>query len=153
MSPYSRPDLAKEYPLILSTGRRSVLYFHAEHRNIKALRELEPDPTIEIHPATAKPLGIQDGDWVWVESPNGKCKRKARYFTGLDPAWSRPPTAGGYGEEGRRLVRRLGGRDQPAHPGRNPGPVRVRGGQYKSILCKIYKADEGVEGIYQKETL
>jgi hypothetical protein len=27
------------------------------------------------------------------------------------------------------------------------------GGQYKSILCKVYRAEEGIEGIYQKETL
>jgi hypothetical protein len=27
------------------------------------------------------------------------------------------------------------------------------GGQYKSILCKVYRAEEGIEGIYQKESL
>jgi anaerobic selenocysteine-containing dehydrogenase len=154
LSPYSRPDLAKEYPLILSTGRRSVLYFHAEHRNIKALRELEPDPTIEIHPTTAQSLGIQDGDWVWVESPNGKCKRKARWFTGLDPrvvqashGWWLPEKKAedwfGVWEVGiNQLI-----------PDGTQAKCGFGGGQYKSILCKIYKADKGIEGIYQKETL
>jgi anaerobic selenocysteine-containing dehydrogenase len=154
LSPYSRPDLAKEYPLILSTGRRSVLYFHAEHRNIKALRELEPDPTIEIHPTTAQSLGIQDGDWVWVESPNGKCKRKARHFTGLDPrvvqashGWWLPEKKAedwfGVWEVGiNQLI-----------PDGTQAKCGFGGGQYKSILCKIYKADKGIEGIYQKETL
>ena len=52
-TPVSRPDLAKEYPLILSTGRRSPAFFHAEHRMIPWLREIDPDPVVEIHPDTA----------------------------------------------------------------------------------------------------
>jgi anaerobic selenocysteine-containing dehydrogenase len=53
-SPISTPDLYKEYPLILTTGRRSSAYFHSEHRMIPWLREIEPDPIVEIHPETAE---------------------------------------------------------------------------------------------------
>src|SRR5208283_4352505 len=71
-SPYSTPDLAKEYPLILGTGRRSFAFFHSEHRQIPWLREIDPDPIVEISPETAAKLEIRNGDWVWLENQLGK---------------------------------------------------------------------------------
>ena len=62
-TPISRPDLFEKYPLILSTGRRSPAFFHAEHRNIPWLRTLDPDPIVEIHPETARRYGISGGEW------------------------------------------------------------------------------------------
>ena len=52
------PELYKKYPLILTTGRRSPVFFHSEHRMIPWLRELDPDPIVEINPQTAKDLDI-----------------------------------------------------------------------------------------------
>ena len=48
----------------MMTGRRVGVMFHSEHRQIPWLREINPDPTIEIHPDTAKKYGIEDGNWV-----------------------------------------------------------------------------------------
>ncbi|MFC1640022.1 molybdopterin-dependent oxidoreductase [Gemmatimonadota bacterium] len=84
-TPVSRPDLAKEYPLIPSTGRRSAVFFNAEHRMIPWLRELDPDPTVEIHPNKAEDLGISNGDWVWVENWLGKQKFKAKVTIVVPP--------------------------------------------------------------------
>jgi anaerobic selenocysteine-containing dehydrogenase len=154
MSPYSTPELAKEYPLILSTGRRSVLFFHAEHRNIKSLRELEPYPVLEIHPDTARSLSIQDGDWVWVENPNGRCKRKAKYFPGIDPRVVQTPHGWWFPE--KRAEDLFGLWEVNVNqliPDETQAKCGFGGGQYKSILCKVYRAEEGIEGIYQKESL
>jgi len=85
-TPISQPELYKKYPLILSTGRRSPAYFHSEHRNIPWLREIEPDPLVEIHPDTAESLHIGDGEWVWVENWMGRCKLKAK-VTRVVPRW------------------------------------------------------------------
>ncbi|MBP2653569.1 MAG: putative molybdopterin oxidoreductase, associated with bss3 [Firmicutes bacterium] len=85
-TPVSRPDLAKEYPLILCTGRRSAAFFISEHRNIPWLRALDPDPIVEIHPKTARKLGIGHGEWVWVENWFGKCKLKAKVTLEV-PEW------------------------------------------------------------------
>ena len=84
-TPVSRPDLAKKYPLILSTGRRSFAYFNAEHRNIPWLREIDPDPTVEIHPDTAGSLGIGQGEWIWVENWLGRQKFKAKVTLAVLP--------------------------------------------------------------------
>jgi anaerobic selenocysteine-containing dehydrogenase len=78
MSPYSTPDLYEEYPLVLTTGGRSFLSFHSEHRQLPSLRRLHPDPLVTIHPATAAAAGIADGDMVRIENPLGACVQRAR---------------------------------------------------------------------------
>jgi len=84
-SPYSRPDLAKEYPFILITGGRHQPYYHSEHRHNEALRKMHPDPIMQIHPDTAKGLKIADGEWVWIETPWGKIEQRCCLFEGIDP--------------------------------------------------------------------
>jgi anaerobic selenocysteine-containing dehydrogenase len=85
-TPVSRPDLAEDYPLILSTGRRSPAFFHSEHRNIPWLRDIDPDPVLEIHPKTAKEHGIGNGEWLWVENWMGQARFKAK-LTLVVPTW------------------------------------------------------------------
>ncbi|MFC1946002.1 molybdopterin-dependent oxidoreductase [Chloroflexota bacterium] len=72
------PDLARQYPLVLTTGARTWAMFHSEHRQVPSLRRLNPDPLAEIHPETARPLNIADGDWVYLENQYGRCRQKAR---------------------------------------------------------------------------
>ena len=87
-SPLSTPELMKEYPLILISGKRHIAYFHSEGRQIPALRKLAPDPEVEIHPAAAKEANIKNGDWVWLETPKVKGERvkfKARITPNIHP--------------------------------------------------------------------
>jgi anaerobic selenocysteine-containing dehydrogenase len=76
-SPYSRPDLAKDYPLVLTTGKRQTGFFHSEFRGLPYLREVNPVPEVFINPETAKEYGVDHGDWVWVES--SPCGGRAPY--------------------------------------------------------------------------
>jgi anaerobic selenocysteine-containing dehydrogenase len=73
-SPVSRPDLAKDYPLVLSTGKRQPGYFHSEFRQMPLTRQLSPAPEAMMSRQTASEYGLKDGDWVWVETPptNGR---------------------------------------------------------------------------------
>ncbi len=84
-SPVSRPEMMEQYPYILITGARLPVFFHSEHRMLPWLREINPDPTVEIHPETAAKHGIKDGSWVFIESPRGRVKQRARLTTGIDP--------------------------------------------------------------------
>ena len=77
-SPVSTPDKMEEYPFVLTTGARTYCYFHSEGKQIPYLREMNPDPLIEINPEDALKHGIADGQWVEVESPFGKCVLKAK---------------------------------------------------------------------------
>lgn len=84
-SPVSAPALTRKYPFILITGGRHIAFFHSEGRQIDRLRRMCPDPVVEIHPKTAEKLGITNGQWVWIETPRGKVKQKAKFFKGIHP--------------------------------------------------------------------
>ncbi len=56
---------------------------------------------VEINPETAKELGIADGDLVWVESPVGKIKLRARHYSGAMPHVINIPLGQGHRAYGR----------------------------------------------------
>jgi anaerobic selenocysteine-containing dehydrogenase len=84
-SPTGTPDLLDKYPLVFFDTHASDVYNHGWLRNIPYLREVQPDPWIHIHPDTAMARGIEDGDWVIVESLYGWIKLKAVYVPGIRP--------------------------------------------------------------------
>jgi len=138
-SPYSNPQLSKSYPLIITSGSRAMPFFHSEGRQIKSLRKLNPDPIIEINPSTAKNLGVEDGDWVWIENSRGKIKQRARLTEGIHPSvvhsqhgWWFPekdPPEYGFKESNINLL--TGGMPYyDPHTGSE---------SWRSFLCKVYK--------------
>ncbi len=81
----------ERFPLYLNTYK---LMTHAEGRgaNVPWLQEVlgvhtgvKWESWVEIHPATAARLGIADGDPVWVESPLGRIRTRARLYPGAQP--------------------------------------------------------------------
>lgn len=140
-SPYSTPGLAKDYPLILTTGHRLYSFFHSAWTNVPAQRETEPYPFAVISPADAKARDILDGDWIIVSSPRGKIKVKARVShevgTGVvavpRPGWRDPcPELGlpGYGWQGANPNVLIPA--EPAEPHFGGSPM-------KSTLCQVAK--------------
>ncbi|GHT79409.1 dehydrogenase [Actinomycetota bacterium] len=75
VGPKTTPKLYEEYPLIMITGARTTSFFHSEHRQIPYLRQLTPDPWVQINPQTALENGISEGDWVWIENKVRKVAR------------------------------------------------------------------------------
>ncbi|MBN2094947.1 MAG: molybdopterin-dependent oxidoreductase [Candidatus Aenigmarchaeota archaeon] len=84
-SPISRPDLMKEYPLILTTGGRILEFFHSEGRQIPSLRKHHPDPVAQVNPETAKKYGVVDGSWIFIETLRGRIKQRARLTEDICP--------------------------------------------------------------------
>ena len=91
----------------------------------------------EINPETAKPLGIVDGDWVWVESLKGKIKARAKLYKGAMPDVVSIPFGEGHTSGGRWSN------------GLGENPYRLIGGDLDSLTgypakestrVKIYKA-------------
>ncbi|MHB8869666.1 MAG: molybdopterin-containing oxidoreductase family protein [Thermoleophilia bacterium] len=60
-----------EYPFVLVTGARKLLYMHSRFRNIARFRTAEPGPEVEMHPDDALHLGVGEGDRVTVRSRIG----------------------------------------------------------------------------------
>jgi len=149
-SPYSDPELAAQFPLILTTGARVPHFFHSEQRQIKKLRALHPDPLVYLHPQTAAEYGIVEGEWIWIWNNHGKCYYKASFNDTYDPrvlqcehAWWFPER--GHGDDP----------DDPAGPfgvfesncnNLVPLPAGVSGfgANYKAMICQIGKEEPAV---------
>jgi len=84
-SPLSTPELAEDFPYVLTTGARIPNFFTSEHRQLPKLRRIYRDPLVEINRATARRLDIRNGDWVWIETKRGKIKQRAKITDGIDP--------------------------------------------------------------------
>lgn len=76
-SPLSSPELLEKYPLILSTGNRDIYYTHGQFREIKYLKEKNPEPKAEIGPKTAAQYGIKEADDIVIETNRGAVRMKA----------------------------------------------------------------------------
>ena len=149
-SPVSRPDLLEHYPLILTTGSRTMPYFISNNRQIRSLRKLHPFPLVSMHPATGEKYGIREGDWVWIETLRGRITQKAKFLPEMDEdvvscemGWWYPEAgAPGYGwDESNANILTVGA---PPHD--------PEGGAYqlRALLCRIYpNPDCGIEERYQ----
>ena len=102
------------------------------------MRKLNPDPLVDINTGTAQKLGIKDGDWVWIESPRGRIKQRARLTDGIHPGvvsaqhgWWFPekePPEYGFTESNVNMITP----SEPCDP--HTGSM-----SWKAFLCKIYK--------------
>lgn len=128
-SAVNTPDIAKEYPLILTTGTRMVEYYHSQLRNIPSLREKAPEPLAQIHPDTAKDYAIADGQTVLVETRRGSIKIKARITEDIAPSVVSIPH--GWSEANANLLTDIG--EESCDP--------ISGfPSLKSLLCRVSKA-------------
>jgi anaerobic selenocysteine-containing dehydrogenase len=96
---------------------------------------------MDIHPETAKALGINEGDWVWLENKRGKCKQVARFNVGLDPKVVRGEHGWWYPEQEGAEPNLFGVFDTNINNLTTMGvygPTHY-GAPYKSTICKVYK--------------
>jgi anaerobic selenocysteine-containing dehydrogenase len=84
----AEPDTKwKQYRLLNISGPRTLPYHHSEFRHVEGFRRQHPDPIVEVPVDTARRHGIADGDWVWIETPIGRIKQRARLTTSFDPGY------------------------------------------------------------------
>jgi anaerobic selenocysteine-containing dehydrogenase len=53
-SPFSKPELSKEYHLVLTTGAKLPIYIYSQMCNISSLRKLMPENIFEINTDCSK---------------------------------------------------------------------------------------------------
>ena len=141
-SPVSAPVLAKEYPLVLTTGQRSWAYFHSENRQLPTMREIHPDPRVTINSKTAARMGLSEGDWVWIENRRGRCRQRVELSDFLhedvvraEHGWWFPET------KGDELFRVFDSNINNLTTMCVVGETNY-GAPYKCTLCKVYKCTE-----------
>ena len=107
------------------------------------MRELHRDPVVEIHPETAAKEGLQEGDWVIIESATGESKatRKENSLQALIPGspgstrrrhgwWFPERTDPGHGWDESNINVLTDNAYESCDPAMGATPVRT-------LLCKI----------------
>jgi len=84
-SPFARPELMEEFPLVLGTGARHIAYVSSRGRNLASLRRLAPKPVVEVHPETAAALRLVEGAPVRLTTPRGSITVTVALSSALDP--------------------------------------------------------------------
>jgi anaerobic selenocysteine-containing dehydrogenase len=144
IGPVSRPDLTERYPLIL-TCAKSTQFCESQHRALPSLRRRARDPEVELNPVAAAARGIRAGDWVTVETPEGRIRARAQLNESLAPNvvcgqhgwWQACPEIGepGYdpfGPEGANLNLIIGNAAIDPVSGSVP---------HRAYLCQIRRAE------------
>lgn len=139
------PELAEEFPLVLTTGGGFMPYYHSEHFQIKELRFLRHEPYVQINPETAAGIGIDQGDWVWIETLRGRIRQKANLTQAIHPrvvvtqrGWWYPeredkePELGGCLESNTNVL-----------TGASDDLCDAIGGSWanRGLLCRVYKVN------------
>ncbi len=73
-SPLSRPEVARDFPLVFNSGARIQSDFRSQHHNIPSLLKMQPQPMVTLHPRDAAARNIQSGDEVLLVSPRGQVR-------------------------------------------------------------------------------
>jgi anaerobic selenocysteine-containing dehydrogenase len=144
------PELAAEFPLVLTTASGFMPFHHSEHFQIAEVRFLRHEPYTDINPETAALYGIEDKDWIWIETKRGRIKQRANLTQAVAPkvimtqrGWwyperdMRDPVLGGCLESNANVLTSVA--DEHCDP---------IGGSWanRGLLCRVYRVDEAEGG-------
>jgi formate dehydrogenase (coenzyme F420) alpha subunit len=81
----STPELAKEYPLVLTVGGCDIVFPHSQFRYLESLRKNHLELKAKLNPETARLYQIQHGDFIVVETLRGKIRVKVALTENIIP--------------------------------------------------------------------
>ncbi len=139
--PLARPDLAQRFPLVFNSGTRTKHDFRSQHHGVASLSQYQPDPTVTMHRNDAQARGIEDGDWVWVETPRGRVRYRATLTTDIHRG-AIDAQMGGGGPLGTKSWQECNANaltDLERHDPISGFPV------YKTLLCEV-SGDDALDG-------
>ena len=141
----SSTELAKDFPMIVISHRNRNLY-QSQGRQIGTVRRKSPAPIAQLNPQKAAEIGVEDGDWVWVETPLGKARFKCQYFSGIDPRVVSTEFAWWFPEKPAEEPSLHGAWESNINAILNEGPdfrdSMTGAWVLRAVQCRVYK-DEG----------
>ena len=83
-APFGDENVELTFPLHAITQRPMHMY-HSWGSQNAWLRQITAANRLYIHPETARRFVIEDDDWIWIESPEGRIKAQVRVAEGTNP--------------------------------------------------------------------
>ena len=124
--------------------------FHSENRQLGiGTREQYPDPIMDINIETARELGIEEGDWVYVETRRGVIRQRATLTDEIDPRVVNVQSHWWFPEQpaaGALAGRPLGVELQRAHHRRRPRHLRPDHGRLAAAGVALQDLEGGDGG-------
>lgn len=140
-------EFREEYPFICLNGSRSYEFFHSENRYQKTLREFHPDPIVKVSTRTAEEYGLAEGEWIWLENSEGRCKQRVHIDATMNPNYVHAEHGWWFPERNPEFPELFGAFDSNINNLTHSYETGFGGigNPYKSICCKIYKVTEDNE--------
>ena len=107
------------------------------------MREFHPWPLVKISPQTAEEYGISEGEWIWIENTEGRCKQMAHIDPVIDPHYIHAEHGWWFPEQDGEAPNLFGVFDANANnliPHESVG-VTGYGAPYKNGICSITRVD------------
>jgi anaerobic selenocysteine-containing dehydrogenase len=82
---YDSLTTVENYPLLLTTGEKTIHSVHSQLHNLPSLRRVLPAPFVEIHPSTARAQNINDGEYILIETASGKLEINCKFSESIHP--------------------------------------------------------------------
>lgn len=79
-----RAELGQTYPLVF-LQTHTKFRVHSSFANVDWMRELDPEPLLDMHSSDAEARGIRDGDIVEVFNARGKLHARVKVHQGIKP--------------------------------------------------------------------
>ncbi len=70
---------------LILTSHKLIEFFHSTNINLPSLRKNHPEPLVLVHPETANERHVDEEEWVWIETDQGRAKFKTKYNGDLHP--------------------------------------------------------------------
>ncbi|WP_207002295.1 molybdopterin-containing oxidoreductase family protein [Trinickia mobilis] len=146
--PYYReaPGSSASFPLMLFMGVRDDPFFQTGQRHIPELRRLCPEPKTYLHADDARSAGIEEGEWIELETASGKVRARAEIRDDMPRGLVRIPH-GWWLPESQEGKENLSGAwvfsdamvtsDDEAYMDREQGIPHLKG-----LPCRILKVDK-----------
>jgi anaerobic selenocysteine-containing dehydrogenase len=136
------PALTEEYPLLMTNPKEDV-YMGSGYKHVASLRVMKGEPSVEMHPDTARERGLKEGEMVWIETNKGKIVQRLFLDDHLDPriivssfGWWFPERLGNMFDWDKSNINVLTRSEAPYDPG--VGTTDVRG-----IPCRVMPVTNG----------
>lgn len=137
--PLSKPDLAKQFPLVFNSGSRVTTDFRSQHHGVSSLYNERPEPTVTLNTMDANERNINDGDLVSIKTIRGEVVMRA-FVTDDIAQGTVDANMGGGGPVGPEAWQKCNINELTNINHCDPisgFPV------YKALLCDVAKVSEG----------
>jgi anaerobic selenocysteine-containing dehydrogenase len=129
----------EEYPLLMFNGKEAA-YMLTGYKHVKYARKLKPQPTVDLNPETAKKFGLEEGDWIYIETKKGKVKQILKLDPNLNPNLVYPSWGWWFPEEPEDLFQFRKANINVLTQSEPPYDPETGSVELGAIPCKVYKA-------------